>query len=61
MKVKIERDEWYPVYVMHRSDYQFYDYELNLPNDLIADYERNLVEFDRIQRILAQLCEKEEE
>jgi hypothetical protein len=61
MKVKIERDEWYPVYVLKGKDCEYcFDYELDLPNDLIADYERNLSEFDRLQKILHKLCEGEE-
>ena len=61
MKVKIERDEWWPVYELKPIDNPYHYVEADLPNDLIADYERNLLEFDRIQKILHRICEGEEE
>jgi hypothetical protein len=54
MKVKIDSDEWYPVYcVSPHGD------EVDVPDSQVADWKRVFAEFERVQREMIDLCEKE--
>lgn len=48
MKVKIDSDEWYPVY-----DLDDYGDEVEVPDDKVAEWKRILAEFDVMQKEMA--------
>ena len=56
MKVIVEPDEWYPVYVIRKEKYSWEDDScfVEVPDDIIKDYEEALILFGNAEDRLAE-------
>jgi hypothetical protein len=62
MKVKIDADEWYPVYTLEEVDRVYpYDVVVDVSMELFDRCTRVTAEFRQIQKELGKLCDTAED
>ena len=59
MKVKIEKDEWYPVFIVVQPN--DYGKEVDISDETLAEHKRVTLEFNAIQNKLRAIYEQHEE